>query len=115
MAKKVIVFIVLFTVLFQGAALAASGSIILEDTLYGALVGGILGGAWYLLDEDDLGKKVGTGVAVGAIAGFILGVADATSLVVIDEKGIRYGVPQVYVMDGENGLEVTTSLIGAKF
>lgn len=115
MAKKVIVFIVLWTVLFQGAAFAASGKIILDDTLYGALIGGILGGAWYLLNEEDLGKKVGTGVAVGAIAGFVLGVADATSLVVIDEKGIRYGLPQVYVTDGRKGLEVTTSLIGARF
>lgn len=117
MLKKTLVLMVLMLFLFQGVASAASssGRIILEDTLYGLLIGGILGGAWYLLDEEDLGDKVGTGVAVGAIAGFVLGVVDATSFVMIDDGGVKFAMPAVIMEKRAESTVYRANLLSVRF
>ncbi|KKM07760.1 hypothetical protein LCGC14_1730720 [marine sediment metagenome] len=80
MVKKVFLIMVIILLAFNGVALAASGEVVMENTIYGGLIGGMLGGAWYLLDQDDAGNKLGTGVGVGIIAGFLLGITDVGQL-----------------------------------
>ena len=88
MIRKALVIMVIILLAFNGVALAASGEVVMENTIYGGIIGGMLGGAWYLLDQDDAGKKLGTGVGVGIIAGFLLGLTDVGSFVEIE-----YGNP----------------------
>jgi hypothetical protein len=108
MLKKVIILTIILMIAFQGLAFAdySSGSVILEDTLYGAVVGAVLGGAWYLLDQDDLGNKLSVGTGVGAFAGFALGVTDAFSVVEVEPNGdIKYAMPTIR-LTSRNGADV---------
>jgi len=115
MLKKVLILLVLSIFVFQGAAFAGTGSIILEDTLYGAIIGGLLGGAWYLLDDDEFGQKVGTGIGVGVIGGFILGVTDVTSVVEIEKNDVKIAMPTISIEEREGELMYTASLVNLKF
>jgi hypothetical protein len=117
MLKKVLVitFILLFA--FQGVALAeTAGSVILEDTIYGAFIGAVLGGAWYLLDQDEAGKKVATGTGIGAFGGFVLGLTEAFSVVEIDKNGdIKYAMPVIMVTERHGADFYSTSLLKINF
>ena len=115
MLKKVAVLIVIFMLTFSGAAFAASGEVILDDTLYGALVGGLLGGAWYLLDQDDASKKFGTGIGIGIIGGFVMGITDATAALHIEDGEMKYAMPQIYLFKGDKGVTYTAHLLEMNF
>ncbi len=117
MLKKILVLTFVLMFAFQGIALAqSSGSIILEDTLYGAVIGAVLGGAWYLLDKDEAGKKIGTGTAVGAFAGVILGVGDAFSVVQIEENGdVKYAMPMIMIGERNGGDFISANLLRVNF
>ena len=115
MLKKVAVLIVIFMLAFSGAAFAASGEVILNDTLYGGLVGGLLGGAWYLLDQDDASKKFGTGIGVGILGGFILGITDASASVKIENGEVKYAMPQLFMYKGDKGTTYMAHLLEMNF
>ena len=116
MIKKALVIMVIILLAFNGVALAASGEVVMENTIYGGIVGGMLGGAWYLLDQDEAGKKLGTGVGVGIIAGFLLGLTDVGSFVEIEDGKMHAGVPNLYVAQTKSmGTLYYTSLLGMKF
>jgi hypothetical protein len=107
MFKKAIILAILLMLAFQGAAFAqdSSGAVVLEDTLYGAVVGAVLGGAWYLLDRDDAGDKLAIGTGVGAFAGFALGLTDAFSVVEVEPNGdVKYAMPTLMIT-GRNGAD----------
>ncbi len=116
MVKKVFVIMVIILLAFNGVALAASGEVVMENTIYGGIIGGMLGGAWYLLDQDEPGKKLGTGVGVGIIAGFLLGITDVGSFVEVEDGEMHAGVPNLYVVQTESrGTLYYTSLLDVKF
>jgi hypothetical protein len=115
MLKRVVLISIAAVFLFQGAAHAQAGGVILEDTLYGALLGGILGAAVYLLDENDLSEKVGTGVGIGTIGGFLFGVTDAATMVQVEEGKVKFAAPPVIIERRGDATVLKTSLIGVRF
>ena len=117
MLKKILVLTFLLLFVFQGIALAqSSGAIILEDTLYGAVIGAVLGGAWYMLDQDEAGEKIGTGAGIGAFAGAALGVADAFYIVEVEENGdVRYAMPMIMIGERNGANFVSTNLLRVNF
>jgi hypothetical protein len=115
MLRKVLLALILSLMILQGTAYAQSGPVILEDMGYGIAIGGLLGGAWYLLDQDDFGKKVGTGVALGAIGGFALGVTDVRSVVGVEGGDVRFGMPAIMIEEKKNGTLYMANLFNMKF
>jgi hypothetical protein len=95
MLKRIFIIAFLILLVLQGSALAEmQGDVIFRDALYGAAIGGLLGGAVYLVDQDDLLAKLGIGVAVGTLAGLFYGVREA-ALVEMDDKGTRLALPSM--------------------
>jgi hypothetical protein len=116
MLKKVIVILLILMFAMQGVALAASGEVVLENTIYGGIIGGILGGAWYLLDDDEAGKKISTGVGLGIIAGFLLGMTDVSSIVEVENGEMHAGIPTIFVSQTPDlGTFYHASLLNVKF
>lgn len=117
MLKKVSVVLIIIMLLAAsaGTALAGSGEVILEDTLYGGLIGGLLGGAWYLLDEDDAADKIGAGIGIGIIGGFILGVTDASASVKIENGKVKYAMPQIHMFKKDSATIYTAHLLEMNF
>lgn len=103
--------------LFQGVACAqyGAGRIVLEDTLYGAIIGGILGSAVYLLDEDNFGEKLGTGVAIGAIGGFIFGITDVSTMVQLEDGKVKVAAPAVILENRGDETVIRAGLVGVRF
>jgi hypothetical protein len=115
MVKKLVAIIVLVLLVFQGVAFAASGATIMDNTIYGGIVGGLLGGAWYLLDQDEAGKKLSTSVGIGLIAGFLLGLTDVSSMVELEDGEMHVGIPPVYVLQNDREILYLTSLLESRF
>lgn len=104
MFKRIFVIAFLILLLLQGSAFAQmQGDVIFRDALYGAAIGGLLGGAVYLADQDDLLTKLGVGVAVGTLAGLFYGAREAKALVELKDKDIRLAMPSMKIekKDGE--------------
>ncbi len=116
MIRKALLIMVIILLAFNGVAFAASGEVVMENTIYGGIIGGMLGGAWYLLDQDEAGKKLGTGVGVGIIAGFLLGMTDVGSFVEVEDGKMHAGIPPLYVTQTDNRETLYhTSLLNVKF
>ncbi|UCH82417.1 MAG: hypothetical protein JSW20_07215 [Nitrospiraceae bacterium] len=117
MIKKILVVSVLMLLLFQGAASAmgTQGETIFRDALYGAAIGGLLGSAFYLLDDNELGKKVASGVIVGTIGGLVFGFAETTGVVQIENNKIKFAVPAPVINIQKDEMIYSASLIKAKF
>ena len=116
MIRKTLVILVIILLAFNGVAFAASGEVVMENTIYGGIIGGMLGGAWYLLDQDEAGKKIGTGVGLGIIAGFLLGLTDAGSFVEVEDGKMHAGIPSLFVVQTESrGTVYYTSLLDMRF
>lgn len=115
MLRKVITIMIVIMLMAPAAAMAASGDIILQDTLYGGLIGGLLGSAWYLLDEDDAADKIGTGIGIGIIGGFILGITDATASVKIENGEVKYAMPLIHMEKKKSSTLYTAQLLEVRF
>lgn len=119
MSKKVIaLFIVVMLILASMAPVAMagdSGETILYDTMYGGLIGGLLGGAWYLLDDTDASDKIGTGIGIGIIGGFLLGITDATATVSIENGDVKFAMPQIILKHTKNETSYKTGLLQVNF
>ncbi|NOY39234.1 MAG: hypothetical protein GXO95_03110 [Nitrospirae bacterium] len=117
MFKKFLIVTVLFLFLSQGVAFAAGsdGEIVFRDALYGAVVGAILGGAIYLVDQDDFPAKLGMGVAVGTLGGLFFGVAETRSLVEIKKDNVRFALPSPMIQKKRSGVLYSTSLLRVDF
>ena len=115
MVKKALVITIALIILTAGTALAGSGEVILQDTLYGGLIGGLLGGAWYLLDDDDAADKIGTGIGVGIIGGFVLGITDASASVKIENGEVKYAMPQIIIDRKKSSTTYTAHLLQMNF
>lgn len=116
MVKKTLVLMIIILLAFSSVAFAASGEIVMENTIYGGVIGGMLGGAWYLLDQDEAGNKIGTGVGVGLIGGFLLGITDVGSFVEIEDGKMHAGLAPIYVVNTQSkGTLYYASLLDVRF
>lgn len=96
--KKIIVSLLLSFILFASISYAETrGAVVMKDTAYGAVTGGIIGAA-ILAFQDDPGDKleyITYGAAAGAIVGAVFGVYEATSLVEIENGKTKIAMPTV--------------------
>lgn len=117
MVKRIIVLVVLFLMVFQGAAFAAdtSGEIVFRDAIYGAIIGAVLGGAFYIMDDKEIGEKLGAGVAIGTIGGLIFGVMETRGVVGIEKGKVKVSVPTTVVQKRGNCNLVSMSLLKVNF
>jgi hypothetical protein len=118
MLKKVITVFALSILLFQGTAFAVEteGEVIFRDALYGAAIGALLGGTMYILDQEDFGQKVGTGIIIGTVGGLIYGVIETQQSFVEIEKGkIRIAVPTPVIEKNREGLQYSASIVKTRF
>lgn len=117
MFKKVLTLaiVLIFLTAGAGSAIAGSGELILKDTFYGGLIGGLLGGAWYLLDQDEASDKIGTGIGVGIIGGFVLGLTDASAMAKIENGEVIYAMPTIILERRGKATVYSTHLLEVNF
>jgi len=105
--KKTMVFVLIFAgalgfSTFQPAAARAdedSVRTIFLDTFYGMAAGALIGSAVSLSQDDpDWGKNIGSGAAIGGIAGALFGIVSEVSYMVeIRDGKVMAGLPRVDV------------------
>lgn len=115
MLRKAAAIIVILMLVTAGTAFAGSGEIILQDTLYGGLIGGLLGGAWYLLDDDDAADKIGMGIGLGIIGGFAMGVTDVSASVKIEKGEVKLAMPMITIDKVGKGVGYKTNILQMNF
>jgi hypothetical protein len=115
-AALVIIAMTVSFIALPSRAKAMSGEIVLEDMAYGAIIGGMLGGAWYLLDQDNGEEKLGAGVGVGIIGGFILGLTDASAVVKYENGTMYASAPMILTVPERGGnVRLQTQLFQYRF
>lgn len=122
MFKKIIVTAILLTFLLQSAAFAGEvGRIAYNDAMYGAIIGGILGTAFYFADpvtkdkDETFMKRVSIGVILGTLGGLAFGVYDAQSAVSMKNGNMQLNVPTVNVVQRGKETLYTTNFLEVKF
>ncbi len=118
MWKKVIVLALVFCLFLSSSAFAVetAGEVVFRDALYGAAIGGILAGAIYLTDQNDLAVKLGTGVAIGTVAGVLYGLYENTAMAEIQNGQVKIAMPSPQVMRTLDGRTAYgTTLVRVKF
>ncbi len=118
MVKKVLIIALIFCLFFSSTAFAVetAGEVVFRDALYGAAIGGILAGAIYLIDQDELATKLGTGVAIGTIAGVLYGLYENTAMAEIQNGQIKIAMPTPQVIKAMDGSTVYgTTVVRVKF
>lgn len=70
------------------------------DTFYGMAAGALIGSAISLAQDDpDWGKNVGTGAAIGGIAGALFGiVSEVRFMVEVEDGKVTAGLPRMDVV-----------------
>ena len=114
MLKKVLIISVLLIFTITSSAFAAietQGDVVFRDALYGAVVGGILGGALYIVDQEDFAKKVGIGVLLGTVAGVAFGVMETRSVVEINNNEVKFALPTPVIQDRDGDIMYSTSIL----
>jgi len=118
MIKKIVIILVLGMVLFQGTAFAVEtgGDVVFKDAMYGAVIGAIIGGAVYLVDDDNLAQKLGVGVGIGTLGGLIYGLSETRSLVSIEKDGdVKFALPTPMIRKTEKDTKYAVSLMKIDF
>jgi len=117
MIKKILIIAVLSFMILQvpAFALETQGEVIFRDSLYGAAIGAILGGAFYLLDQEELDKKVASGVIIGTFGGLIYGVVENTSMVEIEKGNVRFALPTPVIEKEDDSYRISASLLKSRF
>lgn len=119
--KKILVIGILSVFIFQSAAFAfeSEGELIFKDSLYGAAIGAILGGAIFLASDDDDAEdfwgKFGAGVAIGTLAGVAFGVMETKTFVEIEKDKVKVAFPTPVIEKTEDGLQYSASLLRTRF
>ncbi|GBD98413.1 hypothetical protein BMS3Abin07_00427 [bacterium BMS3Abin07] len=114
MVKKTVIVTMLLMFAFQTSAFAAvetQGDVVFRDALYGTAIGAIIGGAIYLVNQEDFATKVGVGVAVGTIGGLFFGVQESRSLAEIKGKNVKFALPTPVIQKRGNSIIYSTSLL----
>ncbi|GBE03430.1 hypothetical protein BMS3Abin09_00345 [bacterium BMS3Abin09] len=117
MIKKIIVIAILSLVLFQSSAFAfdTDGEVVFTDTFYGAAIGGLLGSAMYVADQNDFGAKISTGVIIGTLAGLAYGLNETSTFVELKDNKIKMAIPTPVIVPIEGGVQYTASLFKTRF
>ncbi|HDH04949.1 MAG TPA: hypothetical protein ENG75_02420 [Nitrospirae bacterium] len=117
MIKRILIIAVLSLVIFQGAAFAVEteGEVLFRDALYGAAIGAILGGAFYLADEDNFANKFATGVIIGTVGGLVFGLSETNTFVEIEKDKIKFAVPAPVIEKKQNGFQYSASILRTRF
>ena len=115
--RKILIIAAVSVLILQGTAFAfeTEGEVIFRDALYGAAIGAILGGAIYLADDDNVGAKLGIGVAVGTIGGLVFGIIETRSFAEIEKDKINFAFPTPLIEKNGDGLRYRASLLKARF
>lgn len=114
MIRKILLCTVLLLLVFQSSAFAVietHGDVVFRDALYGAAIGAIIGGAFYLADQDDFGQKLGIGVVIGSVGGLVFGVMETRSLVEIEKDTVKFTLPTPVIQQNGDDIVYSTSLI----
>ncbi|WP_457621306.1 glycine zipper family protein [Persephonella sp.] len=111
---------VLLSSAIAGNALAVDGEILFRDAMFGVGIGATAGLAVYMIDSEDLGKKLGAGVLLGLIGGVAVGFYESsTALVEIDGNQMKLGLPEIQITRIGDKMESYTytqvNLLEAKF
>jgi len=118
MSKTIAALVLTLTVLVPGHAFAGGGSrgeVVFTDALYGAAIGGLVGSAAWLIDQDSAGAKIGTGVVVGTVAGLVFGVAETKSLVQVEDGDVKLALPTPVVEPRDGHLTYAVNLLHIPF
>lgn len=118
MVKKFFILMVLVFIVLQGSSFAveSAGDVVFKDALYGLVIGAVVGGAVYLIDNDDPGEKFGIGIAVGTIGGVIYGLYETRSVVAINSKdNIKVAFPTPAIQKTKESTKVSISLLRVDF
>jgi len=117
MVKRILVVALLSIMIFQGTAFAqgSDGEIVFRDTLYGAVIGALIGATLYAIDSDDASEKIGGGVLLGTFGGLFFGLYETRSFAEIENGNVKFAVPLPAVQQTGNGTQYSASLLKAKF
>jgi hypothetical protein len=118
MPNKLSALVLALTLFVPGRAFAAGGSqgeVVFTDALYGAAIGGLVGSAAWLIDQDSAGVKIGTGVVVGTIAGVVFGLAETRSLVQVEDGDVKLALPTPTVTPNDGHLTYAINLLHIPF
>jgi hypothetical protein len=97
------------------AGVETRGEVVFIDALYGAAIGALVGGAAWLIDQNDPGAKIGTGLVVGTVAGLVFGVAEAQSLVQVEDGTVKLALPTPVIQPRNGGLTYAVNLLRIPF
>ncbi|HEX9594370.1 MAG TPA: hypothetical protein VGB12_13665 [bacterium] len=118
MSRKIAALVLTLCLFVPSHAFAGGGSrgeVVFTDALYGAAIGGLVGGAAWLIDQDSAGAKIGTGLVVGTVAGLVFGVAEAQSLVQVEDGAVKLALPTPVVAPYDGHLTYAVSLLHIPF
>jgi len=92
----------------------------MEDTLYGGMLGALVGGGAMLISNSPGShwNYISTGAGVGIIAGAIYGVASAThALASLEDGELKWGMPmpQVAISSDGQSLSLNAPLFTSRF
>jgi hypothetical protein len=114
MIKKVLVIAVLLLMVFNStSAFAQSAGTVLTDMVYGAAIGALLGAAFYVFDEENLGEKVVYGAAIGTMGGFLFGLYDSQSMSIvnIEDDKVTLKAPVLSIEEKVDSLDRETHIV----
>ncbi len=113
MWKKVLVMVVVFCLVFASYSFAVetAGEVVFRDAMYGAAIGGVLAGAVYLIDQDELLTKLGTGIAIGTVAGMLYGIYENTAFAEISDGRVKIAMPVPQVTLTQDGTVAYTATV----
>jgi hypothetical protein len=94
---------------------SSRGEVVFTDALYGAAVGGLVGAGAWLIDQNDAGVKIGTGLVVGTVGGLIFGVADAQSLVRVEDGELKFALPTPQIRPHDGNVTYAVNLLHVPF
>jgi len=118
MWRKILLLVIIFCLIFNTLAFAVetAGEVVFRDAIYGAAIGGILAGAAYLIDQDHFAKKLGTGVAIGTIAGVLYGIYENTAIAEIENGKVKFAFPTPQISPTlDAAVAYSASIVRVKF
>jgi len=99
--KKTIALLIALALVFSFAgnaiAFETGGSLIMKDTLFGAVTGAVIGAAImaFTSEPDENLEYIAYGAACGSIGGMFFGLYEATALVELEDGEMKIAMPTI--------------------